>query len=235
MPLIGVVRQCSMVLSAAIAISFFVSGAKADSTLTFDDMPGEVLDTIRGFKDANGGVDTTYQGITWDSRLGIVGDQYKVGNGATDPFYAMPHSGHFALTNGGGNTSILITTNQVLTSAWFGRNQFYGFGGGSDQVTINAMSGDNVLQSIVFNLPENNPGFPEPLNFADTSSFQSLNGITGYRIDTHPLGDSGGNWVADDFTFASPSAVVPEPSSLRLALPILGLIVGVLVKSRRKR
>ena len=51
--------------------------------------------------------------------------------------------GRYGLTNTGstGNYGILLTPLQVLTSAWFGRNEYYGFGAGADQITIFALRG----------------------------------------------------------------------------------------------
>jgi hypothetical protein len=102
--------------------------------------------------------------------------------------------------------------------------EYYGFGSGADQVTINALSGSTVLASVVFDLPAPSvAGQPGEMGFADTRSFAGPTGITGYRIDRHELGTESGNWVADDFSFAVAS--VPEPSSGLL------LVVGLLMTS----
>jgi PEP-CTERM motif-containing protein len=165
-----------------------------------------------------------YQGVTWDSRVNVVGDAYRVDTGTPGPLFGIPHSGHFFITNGGqDNDGILLTTNQVLQGAWFGQNEYFGFGSGADQVTINALHGTTVLASVVFDLPAPSvPGQPGQMGFADTSRFASLTGITGYRIDRHEPRDLTGNWAADDFSFAPAS--VPEPSSLGLsALGLLAL------------
>jgi hypothetical protein len=115
------------------------------------------------------------------------------------------------------------------------QNQYYGFGSGADQVTINALDGATVLASVVFDLPAPTvAGQPGLMGFADTSRFASLTGITGYRIDRHELGAQTGNWVADDFSFAPAS--VPEPSSLGLsALGLLVLGGKLLVDAIRRR
>ena len=134
------------------------------------------------------------------------------------PLFGIPHSGHDFITNGGtDNDGILLTTDQVLLGAWFGRNEYYGFGSGADQVTINAMHGETVLASVVFDLPAPSvAGQPGMMGFADTSGFASVTGITGYRIDRHELAAETGNWVADEFSFGPAS--VPEPSSLVLSM-----------------
>jgi hypothetical protein len=190
--------------------------------ITFDDLPSPpATDSLTGLFFANNSR-ALYQGVTWDSRVDVVGDAYRVDTGTPGPLFGIPHSGHFFITNGGvDNDGIVLTTDQILRGAWFGQNQYYGFGSGADQVTINALRGTTVLASVVFDLPPPAvPGQPGLMGFADTSRFASLTGITGYRIDRHELGSQTGNWVADDFSFAPAS--VPEPSSLGLS--VLGLL-----------
>jgi hypothetical protein len=202
---------------------FAVFATEAHAGLvTFDDLPSPpATDSLTGLSFANSG-SAVYQGVTWDSRVTVVGDAYRVDTATPGPLFGIPHSGHYFITSGGAdNDGIVLTTDHVLMGAWFGRNEYYGFGSGADQVTINALSGTTVLASVVFNLPAPAvAGQPGPMGFADTRSFASLTGITGYRIDRHELADETGNWVADDFSFAP--AGVPEPSSL--ALSMLGLL-----------
>jgi hypothetical protein len=204
--------------------------------ITFDDLPSPpATDGATGLFFANNN-SALYQGVTWDSRVNVVGDAYRVDTATPGPLFGIPHSGHFFITNGGeSNDGILLTTNQILLGAWFGQNQYYGFGSGADQVTINALNGATVLSSVVFDLPAPSvSGQPGVMGFANTSGFASLTGITGYRIDRHELGTQTGNWVADDFSFAPAS--VPEPSSLKLS--ILGLVAlggKLLVDAIRRR
>lgn len=163
-----------------------------------------------------------YKGIGWDANFTVVGDAYAVGNGG--PLFGIPHSGHYFVTNHNGADGLMIHTSEVLTGAWFGRNQYYGFGeGGADSITIYAMAGAVELDSVAFSLPDSHPGQPEPLSFMDTSSFAGLTGITGYRIDRHQLGEQSGNWVADDFQFGAPRTIA-EPASMTLVLAGLGLL-----------
>jgi hypothetical protein len=117
-----------------------------------------------------------------------------------------------------------ITTKNILTGAWFGRNEYYGFGeGGADQITIVALSiGDTELASVVFDLPEQAAGEPEVLKFMDTGIFSTLTGISGYRIDRRELGELSGHWVADDFQFVSASEI-PLPLPLNLMAVTIGL------------
>jgi len=205
----------------------FATGSRA-GIITFDDLPSPpATNSLTGLFFANNN-SALYQGVTWDSRVDVVGDAYRVDTATPGPLFGIPHSGHFFITNGGqANDGILLTTDQILRGAWFGQNQYYGFGSGADQVTINALRGATVLASVVFNLPAPSvAGQPGLMGFADTSSFASLTGITGYRIDRHELGSQAGNWVADDFSFAPTS--VPEPSPLELSVPVLLALFGKL-------
>jgi hypothetical protein len=199
----------------------FAAGSRA-GIATFDDLPSPpARDSATGLFFANHS-SALYQGVTWDSRVNVVGDAYRVDPTTPGPLFGIPHSGHYFITNGGAaNDGILLTTDQVLLGGWFGRNQYYGFGSGADQVTIRALNGSTVLDSVVFDLPAPPvDGQPGQMGFADTSRFARLSGITGYRIDRHELAPQTGNWVADDFSFAPAS--VPEPSPL--VLSVLGLM-----------
>jgi hypothetical protein len=211
----------SRLRSAIVGIALAASGTAYGNTLTatFDDLPTlPALNDSTGLQFANDN-SLVYQGITWDSRVVVVGDQYKVNpdtNAPPNPLFGIPHSPHYFVTNENGANGLTIATDRILTGAWFGRNQYYGFGeGGADQITIVALSGTTVLRSVVFDLPESHPGEPEPLSFVDTSVFATLSGITGYRIDRRELGDQNGNWVADDFQFSTP-VPVPLPGALLL-------------------
>ena len=192
--------------------------AMAGAVATFDDLPfPPALDSSTTIQWTNAANSLDYQGVTWDARFGIVGDQYRVG-GPGGPLFGIPHSGHYFLTNHTGASGMLISTDKVLTGAWFGRNQYYGFGeGGADQVTIVALNGATELGSVIFDLPESHSGLAEPLSFVDTGIFATLGPITGYRIDRRELGQQSGNWVADDFMFADANQV-PAPGGPALML-----------------
>lgn len=201
---------------------------------TFDDLlTPPPVDSATGLFFANNSSDV-YQGVTWDSRVTVVGDEYRVDTGTPGPLFGIPNSGDYFITNGGvDNDGMILTTNQILTGAWFGQNEYYGFGSGADEVTIHALNGGTVLMSVVFVLPSPAvAGQPGIMGFADTSSFSGLAGITGYRIDRHELGQQSGNWVADDFNFVSPAAV-PEPTTLGML--VAGLIVLAGRNFRRNR
>lgn len=158
----------------------------------------------------------------------MVGADYRVDPVTPGPRFGLPHAGRYFTTNdgnGAGNDGLLISTGLVLTGAWFGRNEYYGFGAGADQVSIHALQGTTVLASVVFDLAELQPGQPEVLSFVDTAVFGTLSGITGYRIDRRELNAPfGGNWVADDFTFVAPANAVPEPAAWTLLLAGLGAL-----------
>lgn len=211
----------------ALALAGCLSASAQAALLTFDDLP--TLPATNSSQDLyfSNNSSSVYGGVTWDPGFAIVGDAYRVDTGTPGPLFGLPHSGHYFLTNrgyqAGSNDAMMLTTSQVLTGAWFGRNEYYGYGAGADQVTINALSGSTVLAAIVVDLAEHNPGLPEPLQFVDTSSFLALSGITGYRIDRRELGSQSGNWVADDFTFVAPRTV-PEPATAGLAATALLLL-----------
>jgi hypothetical protein len=219
------------------AIVFTVSGAvRADVIATFDDLPAPpALNSSTPLQFANNN-SLVYKGVTWDSRFSVVGDQFRVNplpNPPPNPLYGIPHSGHYFVSNSSGDTGLTITTPLILTGAWFGRNEYFGFGQGADQVTIVALAGSHELASVVFNLPpELSPGVPSPMGFVDLSSFKSLSGITGYRIDRHAPTQFQVNWVADDFRFAS--SPVPEPATLSLACAALPAVL-LLCRTRMVR
>lgn len=207
----------------ALCATVFLAGASQAAVATFDDLAAPpALNSATGLQYTNFSNSLDYQGVTWDADFTVVGDAYRVAAGG--PLFGVPHSGHYFVTNQSGRSGLLITTGQLLTGAWFGRNQYYGYTeGGADQVTIVALNGATELGMVVFDLPEANPGLPEPLSFVDTSSFAALSGVTGYRIDRRELGTQAGHWVADDFQFGTFNRV-PEPGSAPLLLAGLGLL-----------
>jgi len=195
-------------------------------TASFDDLSSPPAnDTSQSLFFSNGG-SLDYQGITWDSRFKVVGDAYRVDPFTPGPLYGQAHSGAYFVTSEFDdplNDGLQITTTMRLTGAWFGRNAYYGFGAGADQVTIHALAGTQVMASVVFDLPDTDPGNPARLQFANTSVFSTLGGVTGYRIDRRALGSQNGHWVADDFSFVAASPV-PEPAPAWMWLGSLALL-----------
>ncbi|WP_374437021.1 hypothetical protein [Inhella sp.] len=193
---------------------------------SFDDLPSlPAVTGATGLYYANG-ASLSYRNVIWDERFSVVGDAYRVAP-PDGPLFGLPQSGHHFVTNvaaqfGGEftNDHLFISTDQVLTEAWFGQNEYYGYGGGADEVTVHALHGLDVLASVSLALPDDVDGQPELLRRMDTSVFLSLSGITGYRIDRHERGSLSGNWVGDNFVF-QPAQQVPEAPTGWLAL--LGL------------
>ena len=185
----------------------------ASVVITFDDLPAQpAVGAFASITQATGGTGVI-SGVTFDSSVYVVGDAYVEqfqNNGGTQPF-AHTQSGSYAIFNGSGADGINLITTQVLTSVWFGNPNFGGSGGGASQVTIQALHNATVLGSASMNLTSTT------LHQLDTSSFTSLSGITGYKINRVATGTgpyNGAHWVADSFTF---QAAVPEPESLGLA------------------
>lgn len=226
------------IITAAVLVAgaIGVSSTRA-ATASFDDLSSPPPTTGQtGLFYANGD-SLDYAGVLWDARFTVVGNEYRVQPATTPPgpLYGLPHSGSYFVSNGGDggdNDGLLITTNQVLMSAWFGRNEYYGYGPGADQVTIVALRGAAAPVALTFDLPPGaqgvddpddliGPGQPGVMVKVDTRSFASLSGITGYRIDRRMVGELNGNWVADDFVFAAP---VPEPQSVLMLAAGLGVI-----------
>lgn len=213
---------------AAAVCALGTLSAEAGTTANFDDLASPpALDSGTGLEFANGG-SLVYAGAVWDSHFTVVGDEYRV-DPLAGPLFGLPHSPHYFVTNGDGVNGLVISTAQVLKGAWFGRNEYYGFGGGADQVTVVALAGELELVSVTAELADATDGQPEPLMFVDTSIFAGYTGITGYRIDRHATGEFNGNWVADDFVFAAP---VPLPGTLGLLAGGLAL-VGARRRGRR--
>ncbi len=201
---------------------------------TFDDLPiPPDLTSSTGLQYTNASNSLLYRGIAWDDAFSVVGDQYRV-NPFGGPLFGLPHSGHYFVTNQDGQSGLRITTSNILTGAWFGRNEYYGFGaGGADQITIAALSGETELASVVFDLPEQAVGQPEVLSFMDTGIFMTLTGISGYRIDRRELGTLSWHWVADDFQFVTTSEV-PLPLPFNLMVVTVGLWWTQTQRSTRK-
>ena len=226
-------------------VCFQLNHAAASSiTIDFDHLASlPAVTAASSFAAANGGSLTT-QGVTFASSFEVVGDQYRINGSAPNPTFGVPTSGHYFLSNGNTpNDNLLIQTTLVLTEAWFGRNEYYGYGGGATSVTVTAFGSSGDLGSETTLLPDTYPytgnlpgysignGLPDPLVQLDTSSFLGLSGITGYRISRVATGQFNGDWVGDDFTFENASTV-PEPTGLGLFS--IGLI-GLAYKLRRQR
>jgi len=220
----------SVSLPFAAALCVLTCSVQAAVTATFDDLPAPPALTGTADLFTANGASANYQGVIWDSRFRVVGDAYRV-DPAGGPLFGLPKSPHYFVTNESAdvdgsftNDGLLMTTTLVLTEAWFGQNEYYGFGGGADEITIHALRASDILGSVSLVLPDDTPGQPEPLQMIDTSAFLSLTGITAYRIDRHPQGLFADNWAADNFVFQS---TVPEPSTAWLLMLGLGGALAV--------
>ena len=121
--------------SFAAAALLCVAGAAHATTATFDDLASPPALTGAGGLYYVNNNSSSYAGVVWDTRFVVVGDQYRIDPNSTPPgpLFGLPASGHYFVTNGtsnvGGvatNDGLTLTTTQVLTSAWFGQNEYYG-------------------------------------------------------------------------------------------------------------
>ncbi len=212
-------RFRSSTLLSAISLAAFSS---AQNVASFDDLATPPpTNSSMDFFFANGD-SLSYLGATWNG-FSVVGDAYKV-DPPSGPLFGLTHSGSYFATNAAGANGLTIGTTRRLLGGWFGRNEYYGFGAGASQIQITAYGASGDLGTVTYDLPENEPGQPEPLSWVDTSTIGNLPGVTGYRIDRTELGSDAGHYVMDDLTFAP----VPEPATLA----VLGLAALAL---RRKR
>ena len=181
-------KQLLYILTVITGISLSTSKV-VGLTLDFDNLPTQgATNKSLSFEDSNGG-SNTFQGVTFNANQFIVtGDDYRVGGAAPNPAFGLPHSGHFFLNNANTpNDGVVLTTSLVLTEAWFGRNEYYGFGGGASDVTVTAFGVNGDLGSVAISLPDTFPytgnlpspnqsignGLPDPMVRMDTSGLSS--------------------------------------------------------------
>ncbi|MGL5034791.1 MAG: hypothetical protein ACRC6M_13425 [Microcystaceae cyanobacterium] len=191
-------------------------------TIDFDDFTSVPLNDSTGFEFANGG--STYQGVTFGSpnQFNVTGKDYRV-DPTPGPLFAIPKSDNYYINNRETVASFL-TTSYILTEAWFGSVEYYGFGGSATSVSVTALGASGDLDTVSIVLPDV-IGQPDPMVQMDTSRFLNLSGITGYRIERSPTPDqvNAFQWAGDNFTFtdAVPAAVPWETDTL----PLLGSTV----------
>lgn len=231
--------------------SFFLSSPifAAPFTIDFDSLPGNISPNQNlSFFDANNGANSL-NGVTFtSSAFRVIGDDYRVGGPDPNPTFGIPHSGQYFINNNG-EDNVILNTNFILTSAWFGRNEYYGYGGGASSVTVTAFGLTGDLGFVTIDLPDSFPGtgnlpppnnligdgLADPMMFMDTSSFLSLSGIIGYRISRVATAAQTGDWVGDDFSFTTVT-FIPLPGSLALIGSVLGIWYGlsILIKQSKK-
>ncbi len=177
----------------------------AVSTIGFEEFAAELpRSQTSGLQFINGG-STLIDGVGFDSRIRVVGDEYRVAP-PDGPVYGIPSSGNYFISNAesADTDDIILTTNRVLVESWFGRNEFYGFGGGASAVTVTAFGAAGDLDSVSVDLPDPFPDQADPPVRLDSMGFTAFAGqILGYRINRVAIGEFGGQWVADDFRFLS--------------------------------
>lgn len=201
----------------ALLLALLPSSVRAQSLVGFEGLASPpALDGRSSFSDANGG-SLVHAGMTWDSRLNVLGASHRTGNDPSNPLSSIPHGGSFFVTNEaypGDGDGISITPAApgapVLVGAWFGQVEYYGYGHGAMTITLEALNGGTVLDSASVSLVANTGNTPLPMAYLDASSFATLTGVTGYRIRQDPLLAGSRYWSADDFTFAP----VPEPPGI---------------------
>lgn len=219
--------------------------AAGAQTLDFDALPGAPApDADVSFVAANGG-SRTLGGVTFDaadnSDWEIVGSQYLAPSSAS--FFAMPHSGTYALAGntfsgsdffGTAYTGLTLTTTKTLTALYLGHDNDGGGATDADTLTLTAFGAGGDLAAVSVSLT--GPG----LSRLDTSTaFSTLSGIAGYRFETtaaDALNEGFGRAyvIADDLTFGGAVTPVPEPSTMFELAAGLGLL-AVSPALRRRR
>ncbi|MCT0224789.1 Ig-like domain-containing protein, partial [Synechococcus sp. CS-1328] len=203
----------------------------AISTIGFEQFATELTPSqTSGIVYINGG-SSVIDGVGFDPRIRVVGNDYRVA--APDgPVYGIPHGGQYFISNAEAETDdILLSTSRVLVESWFGRNEFYGFGGGASAITITAFGASGDLASVSVDLPDTFPGLADPTVMVDSRSFLDFAGeILGYRINRVAIGAFGGQWVADDLRFVDAAdVVVPAAPLITIVSDDQGTIQGPLV------
>ena len=211
----------------AVAVTLGVGRPAEGAFVAFDSLVNlPATNSFRSLSAANGG-SSVLGGATWDANFFVVGSGYIEqfqNQGGTNPF-ARPQTPNFALFNANAADGLTIQTTDILTSLWLARPDM-GIGPqGTNQVTVQALSGGTVLASRTINLTSTTPAF------LDTSSFATLSGVTGYRLNRVAIGGDGyggGHYIADSFQF-QPVAVVPVPATA------LVFAVGAALAAARSR
>ncbi len=152
-----------------------------------------------------------YKDVVWDTGFSVFGEDYAICDDC--PFFGIPHSGSFAITNYDDTGGLTMTTQKILLGFWAGRNEYYGYDGGTEEISVHALDAAGiVLGSVTHQLPDNYSGLAEPFEFVDTSAFTNLTAIQAYRVEPAQGCDMDCNWVADDFVFTD-GAFAPVPDS----------------------
>ncbi len=190
----------------AFSLTFCPALTQAEQQIVnFEDLPQPpILSQRTGLEFTD---NANYADIIWQN-ITAFGRDYRVETVTPGPPFGLAHSGNYAITNDGNSSR--LTTKKILIGLWVGQNEYYGYGGGADQITISALdSQGHHLSSVSMDLPDNIEGEAEVLQWMDTRQFVSFANIAAYRIDRQEIGTGGGNWVADDLHFMT-SAPYPD-------------------------
>jgi hypothetical protein len=131
-------KKAIPMLIATIGLNLSIANPTRAITINFDNLSNQpARDGTIPFEQANGS--KTLNGVTFENSpngqpLNVTGDQYRVDSVTPGPTFGVPHSGNYFLNNRG--NPAFLTTSLVLTEAWFGRVEYYGYGGGATSVTV---------------------------------------------------------------------------------------------------
>ncbi len=193
----------SLICWVNIVMILFCSRLHADqqTVVSFDDLARLPLLTENNQLRIANNDNPDYKGIVWGDGIAVFGKNFRICDDC--PFFGNPRSGNYAITNYNNDLGTMaLTTSKILVGFWAGQNEYYGYGGGSNQIIVHALDQNgNSLKSVSFDLPDSLQGLAEPLSYMDTSVFLTCSGIQSYSIENNETCTMDCNWVADDFTF----------------------------------
>ena len=211
------------------ALPAHAQAASGGTVITLDNLPNEPTnEPFDSLTDANSG-SNVIDGVSFSNTGDNPVTVFNVDGG-----YYVPQSGDYCISNGELGSPVTLGTTQTLNSVYVGGLEYDGQYDAAS-VTITAVGANgNALGSVTTET------LGSTLQYVDTSSFDSLSGITGYDFTPNGggLNNSGvSSFGMDTFTFAPQASAVPElsPAISIALLSVLG--VGALgfgqIKKRR--